>query len=78
MLLQLKRGKNEQNRQLKNWLTENEYKIFEESWEQQKEMNPDYIFVFSWHFKDFILGKEKYNAEKNYSLLFPLLSIEII
>lgn len=78
MLLQLKRGKNVQNPQLKNWLTENEYKIFEESWEQQKEINPYYIFVFPWHFKDFILEKEKSNAEKNYSLLFPLLSIEII
>ena len=30
MLQQLKRGKNVQNRQLKHWLTENEYKEFEE------------------------------------------------
>ena len=33
MLLQLKGGKNVQNRQLKHWLTDNEYKNFEESWE---------------------------------------------
>ena len=38
MLQQLKRGKNVQNRQLKHWLTENEYKEFEENWEQQKEI----------------------------------------
>ena len=42
MCHQLKRGKNVQNRQLKQWLTENEYKEFEESWEQQKEMRIDY------------------------------------
>ena len=42
MCHQLKRGKNVQNRQLKHWLTENEYKEFEESWEQQKEMRIDY------------------------------------
>jgi hypothetical protein len=42
MCHQLKGGKNVQNRQLKNWLTENEYKEFEESWEQQKEMRIDY------------------------------------
>ena len=35
MCHQLKRGKNVQNRQLKQWLTENEYKGLEESWEQQ-------------------------------------------
>ena len=40
--MQLKRGKNVQNRQLKQWLTENEYKGLEESWEQQKEMRKDY------------------------------------
>ena len=42
MCHQLKRGKNVQNRQLKQWLTENEYKGLEESWEQQKEMRKDY------------------------------------
>ena len=41
MCHQLKRGKNVQNRQLKQWLTENEYKGLEESWEQQKEMRID-------------------------------------
>ncbi len=46
--------------------------------DEARKMNPDYFFVFPWHFKDFILEKEKSNAEKNYSLLFPLPSIEII
>ena len=41
MCHQLKRGKNVQNRQLKQWLTENEYKGIKESWEQQKEMRID-------------------------------------
>ena len=41
MCHQLKRGNNVQNRQLKHWLTENEYKEFEESWKQQKEMRID-------------------------------------
>ena len=42
MCHQLKGGKNVQNRQLKQWLTENEYKEFEESWEQQKEIRAEY------------------------------------
>ena len=42
MCHQLKGGKNVQNRQLKQWLTENEYKKFEESWEQQKEIRAEY------------------------------------
>ena len=46
--------------------------------DEARKMNPDYFFVFPWHFKDFILEKEKSNAGKSYSLLFPLPSIEII
>ena len=46
--------------------------------DEARKMNPDYFFVFPWHFKDFILEKEKSNIEKSYSLLFPLPSIEII
>ena len=42
MLQQLKREENVQNRQLEHWLTENEYKNFEESWEQQKDMRAEY------------------------------------
>ncbi len=46
--------------------------------EEAREMNPDYFFVFPWHFKEFILNKEKLNKDKKVSLLFPLPSIEII
>jgi len=46
--------------------------------DEARKMNPDYFFVFPWHFKDFILEKEKSNADKGYSLLFPLPSIEIL
>ena len=46
--------------------------------EKAREMNPDYFFVFPWHFKEFILNKEKLNKDKKVSLLFPLPSIEII
>jgi hypothetical protein len=46
--------------------------------DEARSMNPDYFFVFPWHFRDFILKKEQANADKSYSLLFPLPSIEII
>ena len=45
---------------------------------EAKKMNPDYFFVFPWHFKEFILKKEKSIAGNDFSLLFPLPSIEII
>ena len=46
--------------------------------DEARKMNPDYFFVFPWHFKDFILKKEKSNMGKSFSLLFPLPTIEII
>jgi hypothetical protein len=46
--------------------------------EEAREMNPDYFFVFPWHFKEFILNKEKLNKDKKVPLIFPLPSIEII
>jgi NDP-4-keto-2,6-dideoxyhexose 3-C-methyltransferase len=45
--------------------------------EEARKMNPDYFFVFPWHFKDFILQKEKSSSNKRVPLLFPLPSIEI-
>jgi len=36
MLTAMKRGKNVQNRQLKRWLTDDEYEQFESEWETQK------------------------------------------
>jgi hypothetical protein len=46
--------------------------------EEARKMNPDYFFIFPWHFKDFILEKEKSNFAKGVSLLFPLPSIEVL
>jgi ABC-type Fe3+-hydroxamate transport system substrate-binding protein len=46
--------------------------------EEARKMDPDYFFIFPWHFKDFILKKEKSNSNEKVSLLFPLPSIEIV
>ena len=46
--------------------------------EEARKMNPDYFFIFPWHFKDFILEKERRNSDKNFLLLFPLPSIEVL
>ena len=45
--------------------------------EEARKMNPDYFFVFPWHFKDFILQKEKSSSNKKTSFIFPLPSTEI-
>ena len=45
---------------------------------QAREMNPDYFLVLPWHFKNFILGKEKKFLNNNKKLIFPLPDIEII
>ncbi len=44
--------------------------------DEAKKMNPDYFFVFPWHFKEFILKKEKTTLNNNTALLFPLPTIE--
>jgi hypothetical protein len=44
--------------------------------EEAREMNPDYFFIFPWHFKEFIFEKEKNKRNKKTALLFPLPSIE--
>jgi len=46
--------------------------------DKTREMNPDYFFVFPWHFKEFILQKENLRLTKGISFLFPLPSIEVI
>ena len=51
-------------------------KIISES--QARKMNPDYFLVLPWHFKNFILEKEKKFLSNNKKLIFPLPDIEII
>jgi NDP-4-keto-2,6-dideoxyhexose 3-C-methyltransferase len=46
--------------------------------EEAREMNPDYFFVLPWHFKEFIVKKEKLNLDKKVPLLFPLPALEIV
>ena len=43
-----------------------------------RKMNPDYFFVFPWHFKDSIIAREKSNPSRGMSFLFPLPLIEIL
>ena len=45
---------------------------------QARKMNPDYFLVLPWHFKNFILEKEKKFINNNKKLIFPLPDIEII
>ena len=41
-------------------------------------MQPDYFLVLPWHFKNFIINKEKNFLSKKRRLIFPLPDIEII
>ena len=41
-------------------------------------MQPDYFLVLPWHFKNFIINKEKKFLSKKGKLIFPLPDIEII
>ena len=43
-----------------------------------KKINPDYYVVLPWHFKNFILNKEKDYLKKGGKFIFPLPDIEII
>jgi hypothetical protein len=43
-----------------------------------KKNKPDYLVVLPWHFKDFIIKKEKKYLETGGKLIFPLPQIEII
>jgi len=44
--------------------------------DEARKMNPDYFFVFPWHFKESILEKEKAKPSNKTALLFPLPSLE--
>ena len=43
-----------------------------------RKMKPDYLLVLPWHFKNFILQKEKKYINSGTKLIFPLPDIEII
>ena len=43
-----------------------------------KKNKPDYLLVLPWHFKDFIIKKEKRYLDSGGKLIFPLPQIEII
>ena len=43
-----------------------------------RSMEPDYFLVLPWHFKNFIINKEKNYLSKKGKLIFPLPDIEII
>ena len=43
-----------------------------------KSLNPDYLLVLPWHFRDFIIKKEKDYLKKGGKLIMPLPDIEII
>mgnify|MGYP001162384218 FL=1 len=51
-------------------------KIISES--NLRKLKPDYLLVLPWHFKDFILNKEKNYLSKGVKFIFPLPDIEII
>ena len=46
--------------------------------EKAKRLKPDYFIVFPWHFKNFILNKEKKFIKSGTKFIFPLPEIEII
>lgn len=43
-----------------------------------KKIKPDFLFVLPWHFKNFIINKEKFFLNSGGKLIFPLPDIEII
>lgn len=43
-----------------------------------KTLNPDYLLVLPWHFKDNIIGKEKEYLDNGGHLVFPLPKIEVV
>jgi len=45
---------------------------------EAKAMNPDYFFVFPWHFKQGILVREREWIKNGGKFIFPLPEIEIV
>ena len=43
-----------------------------------RRLKPDYLLVLPWHFKNFILEKEKKYLDSGIKFIFPLPEIEIV
>ena len=46
--------------------------------EKAKKLKPDYFIVLPWHFKNFIIEKEKKFIDRGGKFIFPLPDIEIV
>ena len=46
--------------------------------QEAKSMNPDYMLVLPWHFKETIIKREKKYTSNGEKLIFPLPEIEIV
>jgi len=46
--------------------------------ERAKKLKPDYFIVFPWHFRNFILNKEKNFIKSGVKFIFPLPEIDIV
>ena len=44
----------------------------------KEKYKPDYMLILPWHFKNFIINKEKNFLHNNGKLIFPLPDIEIV
>lgn len=45
---------------------------------EARAMNPEYLLVMPWHFREFIVDKEKPYLESGGKLVFPLPSLEVV
>ena len=59
-----------------NFTPGSKIKIISES--KLRKLKPDYLLVLPWHFKDFILNKEKNYLNQGVKFIFPLPDIEMI
>ena len=46
--------------------------------EDAKLINPDYMLVLPWHFRDFLIKKQNAYVQSGGNLIFPLPNLEVI
>ena len=46
--------------------------------QKAKQLKPDFFFVLPWHFKNFILNKEKKTISSGVKFIFPLPKFQVI